>query len=210
MTHRWKSIASLPVLALSLVMLANCNGRDDGDDAANSAMGAAGNGMENMAAAADNTLQNAGQAMMATPSPQEFVDRAAKSDAFEIAAARLAASNSASAEVKEFARMMIEAHTQSSTRLKAAAGSARPAITPNAAPTEQQSSNLAKLRGLNGAAFDEEYIDGQVDAHEDALALMRKYAADGAEGSLKTAARDMVPIIEQHLNQARQLDRNGG
>lgn len=206
MTHRWKPFASVPALALSLIMLANCNGRDEGN-AANDAMGATGDGIENMALAGDNALQNAGQAMMATPTPQEFVDRAAKSDAFEIAASRLAATNAASAEVKEFARMMIEAHTQSSTKLKTAAAAASQALTPNPAPTQEQSDDLAELRGLKGAAFDEEYIDGQVEVHEDALALIKKYAADGTEEPLKTAAREMVPIIEQHLTQVRQMDR---
>ncbi|HZV56069.1 MAG TPA: DUF4142 domain-containing protein [Sphingobium sp.] len=49
-------------------------------------------------------------------------------------------------------------------------------------------------------------MDDQVDAHEDALALMRKYAADGETASLKTAAASIAPVVEQHLARARTLD----
>ncbi|MDQ4421837.1 DUF4142 domain-containing protein [Sphingobium sp. DEHP117] len=208
MTHRWKTGASLPLLGLALFTLANCNGRENEEN--NSTVSSAGNAMENMATAAGNAIENTGQAMMTTPTAQEFADQAAKSDAFEIAAAKLAATNATSAQVKDFARMMLAAHTESTTKLKAAASSSSPAVSPSAELTGDQQDDLTELRGMKGAAFDEEYIDGQVDAHEDALALMRKYAADGAEGPLKSAAREMVPIIEQHLTRARELDKTSG
>ena len=67
---------------------------------------------------------------------------------------------------------------------------------------------MAELKTLKGAAFDKEYIDGQVDAHEDALDLMRKYAADGNVVSLKQAAGEIAPVVEKHLSSARALDKD--
>ncbi|MBH0014759.1 DUF4142 domain-containing protein, partial [Pseudoalteromonas sp. NZS100_1] len=81
-------------------------------------------------------------------------------------------------------------------KIKAAAKAASPAITPNATLTKDQAEDLAELKTLKGAEFDKEYIDGQVDAHEDALDLMRKYAVDGNVVSLKQAAGEIAPVVE--------------
>jgi putative membrane protein len=155
-----------------------------------------------------NAIDNAQQALMPTPTGQEFADAAAKSDAFEIEAAKLAATNAQSPEVKEFARMMVAAHSDSTAKIKAAAKTASPAITPNATLTKDQSEDLAELKALKGTEFDKEYIDGQVDAHEDALELMRKYAADGTIASLKQAAGEIAPVVEKHLSSAKALDKD--
>lgn len=172
---------------------------------------------ENAAASAEATadragdrIENAADAAAAglkpTPSAQDFVNTAARSDAFEIAAARLAAKNAASAEVKAFAAQMIKAHTDSTAKIKTAAAGATPAVTPDATLTAEQNEDLAELGRLTGAEFDEEYVDGQVDAHEDALALMQSYAASGTAAPLKTAAGEIAPVVEGHLKMARDLE----
>lgn len=155
----------------------------------------------------ENGMDNAVAALTPTPNPQQFVDRAAKSDAFEIAAAQLAAKNAASPEVKAFAAQMIQAHTDSTAKIKAAAAQASPALTPNPALTADQNEDLAELGRLTGAKFDEEYVDGQVDAHEDALALMRAFANDGADAGLKSVAAQIAPVVEGHLRMARELEK---
>jgi len=201
MTYAWRSFAMVSALAL-----AACGSNTERK--ADNAVDAAQNAIANTADATGNVLENAGQALMPTPSPQEFVNRAARSDAFEIAAAELAAKNASSAAVKDFARMMVDAHNQSTAAIKKAAAAATPAVTPDAALTSDQQEDLAELRALTGERFDKEYIDGQVDAHEDALDLMKKYAADGEAASLKNAARELVPVIEKHLARARELDKD--
>ena len=104
--------------------------------------------------------------------------------------------------------MMVAAHSDSTAKIKAAAKTASPAITPNATLTKDQSEDLAELKALKGTEFDKEYIDGQVDAHEDALELMRKYAADGTIASLKQAAGEIAPVVEKHLSSAKALDKD--
>lgn len=202
MTYAWKSFA---IVSLSALSLAACGERTE--QAAENAVDATQNAFADTADAAGNVLENTGQALMPTPSPQEFADRAARSDAFEMAAAEIAAKNAASAEVKAFAALMIDAHTQSTAALKKAAAAAAPAITPNPKLTVDQEEDLSELRALTGAKFDEKYIDEQVDAHEDALALMKKYAADGDVPSLKTTANDSISVIERHLARAKELDK---
>ncbi|WP_066810287.1 DUF4142 domain-containing protein [Sphingomonas asaccharolytica] len=164
------------------------------------AIGAAGN-------ATGNALDAAGNALNPTPTGQEFADKAAKSDAFEIAAAKLAKTNADSADVKKFAATMIEAHTGSTAKIKAAAAKATPEIKPDPTLTADQQSKLDDLGKLKGKDFDKAYVDGQISAHEDALSLMKGYADKGDTPSLKTAAGEIAPKVQDHLNMAKALKK---
>lgn len=198
-----RTIVMSAALAASLA-LAGCN--KDGHENDRSVANGVATTADTAGARIENAADNAVAALTPTPSPQDFVNMAAKSDAFEIAAAKLAAGNAASSQVKMFAQQMIKAHTESTAKIKAAADKATPAIRPDPALTAEQTKDVAELGRLKGAAFDEEYIDGQVDAHEDALALMRAFASDGANADLKAAAGEIAPIVEGHLKMARDLE----
>lgn len=194
---------SLSILAVG-VMLAGCN--DANEQRVNNTANSVDAFAERTEDRIENAADNAMMAVRPAPSAQDFVNRAAKSDAFEIAAARLAATNAASAEVKAFAAQMITAHTESTAKIKAAAGKASPSIVPDAALTREQTKDLEELRAKTGAAFDDEYMDGQVEAHEDALALMRSYATGGKDAALKGAAGEIAQVVEGHLKMARELE----
>jgi putative membrane protein len=168
-------------------------------------LGDAGNVLGDAGNMASNAIDTAGQAVTPTPTGQDFVNRAAKSDAFEIAASKLAVDRASSPEIKSFAREMIDAHTASTKKIKAAASEATPAITPDATLTGDQNDKLADLGRLRGADFDKAYIAGQVSAHEDALSLMQSFAKDGDVPSLRTAAGEIAPIVQKHLERARTL-----
>ena len=83
----------------------------------------------------------------------------------DIDAGKLAASRSANAEVKKFARQMVTDHTgvnKSATDLVT-----KLKVTPQDNPTSQSlkaggEKNLADLKTLKGAAFDKAYIDHEV------------------------------------------------
>jgi putative membrane protein len=161
---------------------------------------------ENVGNAASNAIDAAGDALNPAPSGQVFANTAARSDAFEIAAAKLASTNAASAKVKAFADAMIKAHTESTTSIKAAAAEASPAITPDPTLTGEQNDKLADLGKLKGADFDKAYIAGQVDAHSDALSLMKDYADHGDVPTLKAVAGKIAPVVQKHLDMANALD----
>jgi putative membrane protein len=194
-------VASTFALALSL---AACN---KAEQTADTVANAASETAESAGAMASNAMVDAKQALAATPTGQEFVNKAAKSDAYEIAAAKIALTNAASQAVKDFASEMIKAHSESTARIKAAAGSATPAIVPDPTLTTDQNDELAELGKKKGAEFDEEYIDDQVEAHRDALALMRDYAEKGDTPALKAAAGEIAPVVQKHLDHAEMLDK---
>lgn len=136
---------------------------------------------------------------------QTFADAAAASDAFEIESSKLAAEKAQSSKVKSFATAMIKAHTDSTTKLKTAAGAASPAITPKPTLSAMQQSTLADLTSKSGAAFDQAYIKAQTEAHQMTLDTLKAYSANGDVPSLKSFATELVPIVTAHLNMAKGL-----
>ena len=137
---------------------------------------------------------------------QSFANAAAASDAFEIATSKLALSNSQSSAIKKFANQMVTAHTGSTAKLKTAAGSASPALTPDPALTADQQQQVDAMKAMTGADFDQAYAKAQVDGHQKTLDALKAYAATGTVASLKTFASTMVPTVAAHLNMAKGLN----
>lgn len=138
---------------------------------------------------------------------QAFANTAAASDAFEISTSQLAATNAASSAVKSFAQKMIAAHTESTTKLKAAASSASPALTPDPTLTADQEKKLTDLKAMTGADFDKAYVSIQVDAHKATLDALKAYSTTGDVPQLKAFATSLVPIVTAHFNMADALKR---
>lgn len=141
---------------------------------------------------------------VAASTPQGFVDTVAASDMFEIEAAKLAQEQGKSDKIKAFAAMMIKDHTTSSDNLKKAVADAGSGLTVAPALTPVLQGNLDQLRGA-GENFDAMYAQQQVDAHEDALALLQSQAQGGTVAQLKSFASDTAKVVEHHLAEAREL-----
>lgn len=191
---------TLILLSTAALALAGCGHKTDTTTPADNAV-VANETTDNGVAVSGNS-----DAMAAPASAgQTFANAAAASDAFEIATSELAPASSKSAAVKAFAVKMIEAHTGSTQKLKAAAGSASPAITPDATLTAAQQKTLDDLKGLNGAAFDTAYAAAQVEGHQMTLDALKAYAAGGDVPQLKSFAAGLIPTVTAHLNMAKGL-----
>jgi putative membrane protein len=185
------------ILATSaLLALAGCGRSGETNQAAPANTMATTEGMNDMAAA--------------TPTPaaspaQSFANAAAASDTFEIESSKLALTNGSSASVKSFAQKMIDAHTASTAKLKTAAGSASPAITPDPTLNAEQQQKLDQMKGLTGTAFDQAYIAAQSAGHQQTLDTLKAYAATGESAPLKTFATGLIPTVTAHLNMTKAL-----
>jgi putative membrane protein len=137
---------------------------------------------------------------------QSFANAAAASDAFEIGTSQLAQAQGQSAAIKKFADSMIKAHTESTAKLKVAAGTATPAITPDATLTADQQAGYEKLKALNGADFDKAYAAAQVDAHQKTLDALKANADNkDVPQPLRDFATKLIPTVTAHLNMAKGL-----
>jgi len=152
--------------------------------------------------------------VQAAPAPQgptaDFVTKAAQTDEFERREGRLAETHAHSPAVKKFGSEMVAAHTQTTKALKSAIRRAHLAPPPKPDLTPDQSQMLAQIDSLHGDAFDKAYIDQQVKAHEDALGVMQDYATNGAPGPIQAAAKKTVPIVQHHLDMAKDIQSHIG
>ena len=139
-----------------------------------------------------------------TPTPQEFAQSAAQSDGYELAAAQTAMAQSRSTQVRSYAEQMLADHARTGQALRDAA-QASGLTPPQPHVGGDQMRFLASLQSLRGTEFDREYARQQVLAHTSALTTMRSYAADGSDPNLRRAAAFAMPIIEHHLQMARQM-----
>ena len=140
----------------------------------------------------------------ANPADSAFVTAAAQSDLFEQQTSQLALTRARTPAVKSFAQMMIDAHTQSTSRL-AGIAQAKGIMLPTALDSDQQPM-LDSLNGMpTGATFQRSYLRAQVMGHQKTLAVMQNYAANGTDPDLKAFASDMIPVIQRHLAAARRL-----
>jgi putative membrane protein len=150
----------------------------------------------------------------------------------EVELAKVAKDHAASADVKQFAQMMIDDHTKAGDQLKQIA-------TSNGIPVETKIDNkhqdlMDKLSKLNGADFDKEYMSAMVDDHQDAVGDLRsrvnedRSASDRLTGknpenpaavkpeqsdnrvtmSINEWAANTLPTVEQHLDRAKAIKDN--
>jgi len=134
-----------------------------------------------------------------------FVQNAARSDMYEIRAAKLAEERSSTPEIKKFAAEMVTAHTKTTMGLREAIamGHVKTAI-----PTKldaRRQGMIDNLRASSGGEFDKRNVAQQIAAHQETLDLMKGYAARGHNDALKDAASKTAALVESHLEMAKAL-----
>ncbi|WP_300974029.1 DUF4142 domain-containing protein [Sphingomonas sp. LHG3406-1] len=135
-----------------------------------------------------------------------FMSMAGSSDQFEIQSSQLALQASQNQAVRSYANLMIAHHQATTANLVSAAQSTGltpppPALLPMHAQMLQQ----LQASGT-GAAFDAAYKQAQIMSHQEALSLHSNYANGGDVPALRSVAAATAPIVQQHLQQAQQLN----
>jgi putative membrane protein len=148
-------------------------------------------------------------ATVPTPSNEaaapDFVTKAAVSDMFEIESSKVALERSKNAEVKAFAKMMIDAHTKSTADLKAAIAASGQTLTPPAALPDDKAKDIADLKAADPKDFDKKYVAAQVDGHQATLDTVQRYANDGDVPAIKDFAVKLAPAVQEHLTHVKAL-----
>ena len=197
-----RRLSKLVTLGFCCASLVGCgqNAAPSNVMAVDGGMIAADNMMTPPIAETDNMMRD-NAAMATAMAPQQFANAAASSDAYEIAAAKIALDKSSNQGVKDFANRMVKDHSDSTAKLKKAAGS----TTPDASLTAEQQNNLDALKNASAANFDQTYASQQVAAHEKALSMLQDYGANGSDAAMKAFANKVSPIVSGHLDMARKL-----
>lgn len=127
----------------------------------------------------------------------------------DIDAGKVAVARAANPEVKAFGQQMVTDHTGVNkaatdlvTKLK---------VTPQDNPTSRSlkaggEKNVARLKGLEGAAFDKAYVDHEVVYHQQVLDAVDKTLIPSAKNEeLKALLVKVRPAFVAHLEHAKQL-----
>jgi putative membrane protein len=140
-----------------------------------------------------------------TINAQQFAEKVAISDLFEIESGKLAQQKARNAEMKKFGEQMVRDHTKTSSELKQlVSGGKVKANVPTAMDKDHQD-KLQQLQSASGDQFDSSYATMQVKAHEDAVALFQNYSANGENADLKDWAGKTLPALKEHLAHAQKL-----
>ena len=142
--------------------------------------------------------------MGVAPRTADFVKIATISDMFEIQSSELALQNHDPA-LAAFATHMIEDHKKTSAALQDLLHSGSVQLAPPTALDESHQDMLDKLKSLHGRDFTLQYRSDQIEAHQDAVSLFRRYGESGENAGLKTWASNTLPTLEKHLQAARAL-----
>jgi len=148
----------------------------------------------------------------------------------EIELAKMAKDHAASAEVKQFADMMVRDHTKAGEELKQIATSY--AIPTDVKIDDKHQNLMDKLSKLNGREFDHEFMEAMVNDHQDAVRDLRsrvneqrslgdrvtgknpenpaavkpEKADNRIDASLNHWAANTLPTVERHLDRAKQIE----
>lgn len=167
-----------------------------------------GTNSEAMSAVEDTTAGLVGKVSAEmTSTTKGFVQAAATSDMYEVAAGKIALQRSHTPAVRDFAQKMVEAHTATTSKLKGILASNNINVAPPAHVDDRRQGMLDNLRGASASEFDNRYIAQQIAAHEEADILFRGYAKDGDNAAVRNFAAKTDADIKDHLDMANQIDR---
>ena len=175
-----------PALALVLLPLAACN--TDRSNAFNATV------PQPMAAAVTMSAQDS-----------RFVNAAASSDQFEMQSSQALLQKSRNPAVRAYAQMMIDQHTASTQQLTQIAAAKGAALSQGLDPTQERL--LAAMQGAGPGSVDRTYLSGQTTGHAATVLTFNDEIKSGADADVKGFAQQNLPMIQQHLDDARRLSR---
>jgi len=192
---------TVPALALALALGA-CNSQRDRDAAANPPAGA-----ETGAVPADTAATTSAPAELSDANIVALLDHANAADS---TAGALAATKATNPQVKQFAKLMMSEHH--ALRKQGADLAKKLGVTPEPPANDPvtalaQQETQALQSAPKGAEFDKTYIDQEVTVHEAVLDLAGKAHDQAKNLELKALIEKAKPVIEKHLDQAKQLQQ---
>ncbi len=138
--------------------------------------------------------------------PQHYINRAASSDTFEVMSGQLALQRSQNPEIIAFAQTMIAEHTQTSQMLMASLSGKTDQTVAIPAPglmLPEQRDALVRLQ--TSTMFDRDYVNAQIMAHDEALALHESFAKDSNNDILVKNAKAVIPHVKMHRDMIGQI-----
>jgi putative membrane protein len=138
-----------------------------------------------------------------TSQDKDFMSNAAKAGYDEIQLAQLALKKSKNESVRDFAQKIIADHTKANEDLAKIA--TKKNVTLPDSTTMGAKGTEAKLKMLSGRHFDQSFVKGMVDDHQDAITKFDTEATQGSDPDVKEFASSTQSTLRDHLSAAQEL-----
>jgi putative membrane protein len=132
----------------------------------------------------------------------EFVIKAASGGMFEVESSKAAKDGGVTGDALKFAEKMIADHEKANKELKEAATKAGQGL-----PTkmlDEHQKMLDKVKAAKGRDLERVYLETQVTAHEEAVALFESASKSATDAGLKAFAAKTLPTIKEHHEHAKK------
>jgi putative membrane protein len=134
-----------------------------------------------------------------------FVAQANLGAPFQIDSGRLAVKKGTTVGIRDYAHLMVVSHIPVVNALNAVLQRKNVTAPPNTLLHGAYDAMVASLQAERGAAFDRDYVDGQIEYQKGNAALFQYEIQNGVDSDLKEFARQTLPKIEDHLHRALAL-----
>jgi putative membrane protein len=135
----------------------------------------------------------------------DFVAQANLGAPFQVDSGRLAETRARTGAIRDYARLMVTTHIPVVDALNAILHRKGIEAPPNTLLQSAYHTMRASLEADDGAAFERDYVIGQVEYQKGNAALFRIEIQNGTDPDLKEFARATLPKIEDHLQRALRL-----
>lgn len=132
-----------------------------------------------------------------------FVTEAAQDSLKEIQTGQLAMQNSTNQAVIAFGQQLVNDHTQALNDLTQIANAKGIEVPTSLDAVQQKAVNA--LTDLQGQTFDTAFLKEEVASHRASIKVFQTEADHGDDADLQAYAQNTVPMLQQHLDQALQL-----
>jgi len=126
----------------------------------------------------------------------------------EVDYSQVAVEKATNASVKQFARLMVKDHNAMIDAVKGLAAKLNVTPAANDKVNDLQKENQKDITDLNaktGKDFDKEFMEEQVDMHQETLDLLNDLDGRTTNADLKTAIAEAKPKVQAHLDQAKAI-----
>lgn len=195
-------VASSTLLAACMALAACAGGDDD---------------QQQMSAAADSVMMadtaSAAGEVGRSLSDENVLSLLALSNGAEIAAGKAAQEKASNSDVKDFAKMLVDDHTELQKKLDSFATDAN--LTPVSPPMADQmqaqnEQQMDSLQSMSGAAYDRAFINDMVKDHQMTLDNLHQWESTATNAQLRSIVSGAIPVIQKHLDRAQELQSSLG
>src|SRR5674476_1465630 len=177
------------ILITGTYIFSSCNGNSSSSNSATATANADSSVSADKKAAAMDT-SNKGKVMIDN-NTVDFANKAATGGMAEVELGKLAGQRATSAQVKDFARMMVEDHTLVNNNFKTIAS--KKSMELPTSVTEDQRKDIDNLSKKSGKDFDKAYVDMMVEDHKKDISEFKDAQGKVADNDIKDFITSTLP-----------------